>query len=210
MASEFRNLLLALAGSARDFVREGHRSFAARWPHGQVDGSPAAVGEELDLMGEWMKIRRPMLAAAPMSDPLYRELLKDPFSYHRAEGTQRGLIRAVEALGYTQVEYLDWFELSGAVTNQNAFGLKAADFPMGIWNWGEPYPPGLAGRRLRVLVETILSFKRASARLWELRTVESFVVTQSWWDGGQVGDPGYVTTQSGGPTDYVVVEGGAP
>ena len=219
MASEFRNLIVALASSGVDFLREGHRNLAARWPHGSVNGSLAASGSECDDIGKWMDIPRPMNGVAPMNDATYlKTLLQDPFTYHRAKGTQRGLIQAVQALGYTDVEYLDWFELLDAptwippgattpVVNQNAFGLKAKNFPVVRWTRGDAIPAGSVGDQLRRLIEVVHDSKRASSRFWQLRTIDSKVVTQSWWEGGQdLASVDYVRPQWGGAGDYVVTE----
>ena len=218
MASDFRNTIVTLSSMGFDFLREGQRGLAARWPHCTTNGSPSASGAECDAIGKWMDIPRPMDGVDPMNDATYLRQLQRPFTYHRAKGTQRGIIQAVEALGYTGVEYLDWFELpncptwtppgsSIAVPNQNAFGLRSKDFPVSRWFQGDADVPGVAGDRLRRLVEVIKLTKRASARLWHLRTTDSKVVTQAWWEGGQnLSAIEFVRPQTGGAGDYVVTE----
>lgn len=216
--SEFRNLILAGVAALRDLVLEGHRGAAARWPHGTVGGTPAASALELDEIGRWMKIPRPVVGTQPASDSQYRGRLKKPFTYHRAVGTHDGLIAAVEALGYTGVQYLSayevedppvWFPLSGgpAVINQNCFGLRSDNFPAG-WVSGNPLPSDpVANRQIRALIEVVNRFKRASARFHEIRVDEAKVVTQSWWEGPRdMTSIGYVGKQIGPDREYVTTQ----
>ena len=193
MASDLSRLALLASVAGRDFLAQVHRAFAAHWPHGVVDGSPAAVGDELRSISEWERITWPMTGGVPMSDQAFREVLKTPFTYHRSFGTQIGLLAAVAALGYQGVRYMDFTELrsaptwvppggSGPVVNQNAFGLICPTFPV---NWIATDGTPTLGTPLDSLVKTIKRFKRASAKLWEIRIGENIVVKQSWWDGGQ-------------------------
>lgn len=212
-------LLVTGASITSDLVQEGHRKIASLWPHGVVNGSPAPQGQELDSIGKWMKLPRPARGFDLVSDDVYRSSLQRPFSWHRKIGTIDGLIRAVESLGYTGVEYMYWFELrdcptwtppgaSAPVLNQNAFGLKCNGFPL---NWigsdGNPAVTNESQARLRSLIQTVLRTKRASAKFWELRSTYAKVVTESWWGGDQSGDPGYVSPQSV-PDGYVVIKRG--
>ena len=221
-SSEFRRFLVVGASIASDLIQEGNRKIASLWPHGTVAGSPAPQGEELDAIGRWMKIPRPLSGSSLVSDEVYRPTLQRPFSWHRKIGTQDGLIRAVEALGYTGVSYLFWNELQDCPTwtppvelggpavalNQNAFGLMSKDFPA---NWvasgGIPTGNTEIALRMRSLIQTVMRYKRASATFWELRSTYAEVVTQSWWEGPQTSDPGYVSPQNY-PTDGRVIVGG--
>lgn len=198
MASDLSRILGAVVAGARDFVAESHRSMVAWWPHGVVGTSPAAVGDELRAISIMFDIPWPMVGSAPMSDQNFREMLKTPFSYHRHFGTQEGLIAAVQALGYQGVQYIDWTDLTNCPTisnggplleNQNAFGLICPNFPS---DWyaatgatptpgaviGDPTP----GTPLHLLWSTVMRYKRASAKFWEMKIVENFVVTQTTAD----------------------------
>lgn len=216
VTSNVWRLLVTGAAISADLVQHGHRKIAALWPNGTVSGSPAAQGSELDNIGKWMKIPRPASGTSLVSDGVYRATLQRPFSWHRKTGTIEGLIRAVEALGYSGVTYMSWDELqdvpmwtphgeSVPVENENAFGLRCNGFPA---NWlssdGVPSGSDEMSRRIRSLISTVLRAKRASAKFWEIRTSDSKVVTQSWWEGGQSADPGYVSPVSY-PAGFVVV-----
>ena len=193
MASDLFRIALLASAAGRDFLAQTHRALAARWPHGQVQGAPAAVGQELATISKWMRITWPMTGGVPMSDQSFREVLKTPFTYHRSYGTQAGLLAAVAALGYQGARYMDYTELrspptwtppggGGPVVNQNAFGLICSTFPT---NWIQTDGTPTLGTPLDSLVKTVMKFKRASARFWEIRSGENIVVTQSWWDAGQ-------------------------
>jgi hypothetical protein len=216
--SEFRNLIVTATAAVRDFIKDGHRLASARWPHGKVAGSPSPIGRELDDIGVWMKIPRPVVGNAPASDSQYRGRLQKPFTYHRAAGRHDGLLAAVEALGYTNVQYLSAFEVQDpplwvpvgggpAVINQNCFGLRSDNFPVG-WVFGSPIPTNpVIGRQVRALIEVVNRFKRASARLHEIRVGESKVVTQSWWNSSQdMASIGYVGEETGPDREYVTVQ----
>lgn len=222
-SSNLWRLLAVAASIVRNFVLEARRVLAANWPGGQVDGSPAPRGDELDRIGTWMRIRRPMFGSAPLPDVRYRQILDDPFLYHSAEGTEAGLIRAVEALGYVNVRYMAWDELQViptwipplphlqvAIPNHNAFGLQSDNFPTS-WELADGFPPpdGLVNQRLRSLIQAIYRSKRASAKLCEIRVGEQKVVTQGWWDAGQdMGSIEFVGKDlGGGDKEFVVVRG---
>lgn len=193
MPSEFSNLLHVAAAFASDYVRVAFYGLAARWPHCKVGNTPAARSADLDLMSKWMRIPRPMSNGVPAPDPVFLEILKKPFSYHRTAGTEDGLLVAVRALGYSDVRYLDFNELldppmgsvvpgGPIVVNQNAFGMTSSTFPS-LWS-GLSSPPAL-GSDMDILLRTIKMNKRASARIWELRIVDTLVVSQDWWEGPQ-------------------------
>lgn len=201
-------------------MQEVHRRNAARWPHGMVGSSPAPVGDDLDDIALWMKIPRFSTGVAvlgpgrfspgvPMPDHLFREILKKPFTYHGSAGRIDGLLFAVQLLGYTGASYLDFDEVkdcptwvppgaSGPVPNQNAFGLLCPLFPC---DWlpadGVPYP----GTPLDTLIRTINTFKRASARLVEIRVHQTVVTTQTWWDGPRQDPVQVVRTESSTDTN---------
>lgn len=216
-SSNLWRLLVAGASMARDFLMEGHRMIAALWPHGAVDGTPAAQGEELDSIGKWMKMPRMGFGSTPVPDATYRQALQRPFSWHQLAGTELGLLRAVEALGYSNVRYLAWDELTDCPTwvpplgsvpvpNHNSFGLACDAFPA---NWlgsdGVPSDPAA-----RVLLSVVMRSKRASATFWEIRTSESRVVTQAWWEGPQdLTAIEYVGDQVGADRTFVTVKRGA-
>ena len=223
MASKLSDLLHAAAGFTTDLTRFAFCGFSAKWPHAQIGLTPVPRGRDLDLIGDWMRIRRPMIDGAPAPDPLYLEILKSPFTFHRSAGTTEGLLAAVRSLGYSDVRYIDFPELltppllpqvSGGplVLNQNTFGLESSTFPQSF-AYGDPEP--VDGTSMAVLLRTIREYKRASSMLWELRISDSlvvteewaalpdpdnveFVVTQEWWDGAQ--DPDaieFVVTEPG-------------
>ena len=213
-------LLVTGASIASDLVQHGHRKIASLWPHGVVNGSPAPQGQELDAIGKWMKLPRSARGTTLVGDDVYRATLQQPFSWHGKIGTIEGLIRAVESLGYTGVTYLFWYELRDCPTwtppgettpvlNQNAFGLMCNGFPT---NWigsdGIPVASGEVSARLRSVIQTVLRTKRASAKFWEVRSTYAKVVTQAWWEGGQVGDPGYVCPKGYTEDAYVIVKRG--
>ena len=213
-------LLVTGASIASDLVQHGHRKIASLWPHGVVNGSPAPQGQELDAIGKWMKLPRAARGTTLVGDDVYRATLQRPFSWHRKIGTIEGLIRAVESLGYTGVTYLFWYELrdcptwippgeSVPVLNQNAFGLMCNGFPT---NWigsdGIPVASGEVNARLRSVIQTVLRTKRASAKFWEVRSTYAKVVTQAWFEGDQVGDPGYVCPEGYTEDAYVIVKRG--
>lgn len=214
--------LMVVAGAiVRQFVMRGHRRIAAMWPHGLVDGSPAPQGIELDHIGIWEALPRPSAGMATAGDLTYREILKKPFSWHRQEGTEAGIIRAVEALGYTNVSYISWQGLTDCPTwtpplagspvfNQNAFGVYCDGFPAN-WLASSAVPSGLtvADARMRSLIQAVLGAKRASAKFWEIRIGETFVVTQAWREGDQLDPPVFVAPQND-LADFVVVRRDAP
>ena len=193
MASDYAKLLKVAVAGAKALVVDTHRGFAARWPHGAVDGDPAPVGADLRSIASWMRIPWFMDGPVPMSDHAFRKVLQSPFSYHRSAGRVDGLVSAVGLLGYSGVRYMDWTQLKtppmvtpiggGAlVPNQNAFGLYCSKFPVdGLQSDGAPTP----GTALDILVRTIMKYKRASATFWELRISQAFVMDQGWWDAGQ-------------------------
>lgn len=203
MASEFGNLIRSAAGGARDLVRFAFRGLSARWPHSTLAGYPVPSGVELDRIGAWMKIPRPMLDGAPCPDPIYLEILKKPFSFHQAAGTIEGLLASVRALGYSDVRYIDYVELLAPpylpstpggleVLNQNAFGLESSSFPHSF-AYGDPEPD--PGTPMAALLRVIRANKRASAMLWELRISESLVVTEEWYLAPDPNNIEYVVTQ---------------
>lgn len=193
MASEFSNIIHAASAFVSDFLRVAAYGFSARWPHCKVGGTPSARTADLDLIGQWMRIPRPMSGGVPAPDPLYREILKAPFSYHQAAGTEKGLLDAIRALGYYDVRYLSFQELRDPplvqavpggpfVANQNAFGFMSSLFPVS-WHAGLAMPS--PGSDMDILLRTIRSYKRSSAVIWELNISETWVVSQEWWEGGQ-------------------------
>lgn len=214
-SSNFWRLLVTAAGIVQDFVMDGHRKVAAQWPHGTVKGSPAPQGRELDDIGEWTRIKRAAIGREAVDDGVYRAILQDPFGWHEDGGREEGLLRAVRALGYDDVEYLAWNQLTNtpewtppgahvSVPNQNTFGLQSPNFPAGWQDGGPlPSPSTLDGQRFRSLLAVIRQAKRASARFIELRKTPRRVVTQSWWEGTQLDETVYVRPQSD-PTEYVV------
>lgn len=220
-SSNVWRLMVVAAAIIRQLVMFGHRRIAAMWPHGLVDGSPAPQGAELDHIGIWTAIPRPSAGMGPAIDYIYREILKRPFSWHREEGTVAGIIRAVESLGYTNVSYIPWNGLtdcptwippeeSSPVFNQNAFGVYCDGFPA---NWlassGVPSGSTMNDARMRSLIQAVLGAKRASAKFWEIRIGESYVVTQPWWEAGQIDPPEFVAPQNN-LNDFVVVRRDAP
>ena len=223
MASKLSDLLHAAAGFTTDLTRFAFCGFSAKWPHAKIGSTPVPRGRDLDLIGDWMRIPRPMIEGAPASDLIYREILKKPFTFHQSAGTVEGLLAAVRGLGYSDVRYIDFPELltppmlqqvSGGplVLNQNAFGLESSTFPQSF-AYGDLEPA--EGTPMAALLRVIRAYKRASAMLWELRITDSlvvteewaaspdpdnveFVVTQEWWDGAQ--DPDgieFVVTEPG-------------
>jgi len=198
MVSDVARIIATAAAGARDFVAETHRSMAAWWPHGAVGSSPAPVGDELKAISLMLDIPWPMTGGAPMSDQTFRELLKKPFTYHSHFGTRAGLLAAVEALGYQGVIYVDWTDLVNCpttlvgglpVANQNAFGLICPSFPTDWYLATGAIPtPGAAigiptaGTPLRLLWDTVMRYKRASATFWEMRKMDNIVVTQTSHD----------------------------
>lgn len=222
---ELRTLIVVASSLSRRFIRELHFRFAGWWPHGEVDRSPAATGEAMAKIARWMKI--PWFATGvviqgttrvnpgvPMSDKNFREYLKDPFNYHQSAGRQDGLLTAIQILGYHEARYMEWYELeecptwtppgaSVPVQNQNAFGILCPNFP-GDWKPSQGLPA--AGTPIDTLMAVINQYKRASARLCELRVSYLQVVTQTWWDGPR--DPNnvqLVRSQSSTNVDPIVV-----
>lgn len=216
-SSNFWRLLVAAASMVRDFLMGGHRMVAAIWPHGTVAGSPAAQGAELDDMGKWMKLPRLGFGRTSVSDDVYRRALQRPFSWHQMAGTMDGLLRAVEALGYSNVRYLAFDELTDcptwvppgetlAVLNPNTFGLACDAFPAN-WLASDAAP---VDSDLQSLIAVVMRSKRASARFWEIRAGESRVVTQAWWEGPQdLTAIEYVGEQVGADRTFVTVKRGA-
>lgn len=212
-SSNLWRLLVSGASLVRDFLMDGHRKIAALWPHGTVDGSPAPQGDDLDLMGKWMRLPRPGSGSSSVPDSVYRRALQDPFGLHQLAGTEAGLLRAVEALGYTNVRYLAWDDLTDCPTwvppsasvpipNQNSFGLACDGFPS---NWlassGSPSDPALQS-----LLVVVMRSKRASATFWEIRSTESRVVTQDWWEGPRdLSSIQYVGETYGADREFVTV-----
>lgn len=193
MASEYSNPIRAAANFTVDLVRGAHYGFAARWPHGMVGKTPASRREDLIKIGQWMKIPWPMRDGVPAPDFIYREILKRPFTHHRASGTIPGIIEAVEALGYSNVTYIDYTALlspptwpggpgGSQIMNENAFGLSSSSFPR---SWSGASPAVTPGSDLDILIRTIKSKKRASSTLWELRLSEAIVASQEWSDAGR-------------------------
>jgi hypothetical protein len=200
---EFRNLLKVGASLTRAYMQSVHRKAAARWPHGLVGTSPAATGDDLATIGSWMKIPwaatgivvsgdNRLSAGVPLPDQTYREILKDPFGYHRAKGRIDGIQAALKVLGYTDVIYLDFDDLqhcptwvppgaTGAQLNQNAFGLACTGFPE---NWNYTMGTPVLGSPLDTLIKAVKDVKRASSRLCEIKISFNVVVTQSSYEAG--------------------------
>ena len=178
--------------------------------HGEDAGRCGDRGPAPRLLGERSNLLEGFLLASNLRPRRFHLLA-------RLRLTELGLLRAVEALGYSNVRYLAWDELTDCPTwvpplgsvpvpNHNSFGLACDAFPA---NWlgsdGIPSDPAA-----RVLLSVVMRSKRASATFWEIRSGESRVVTQAWWEGPQdLTAIEYVGDQVGVDRTFVTVKRGA-
>lgn len=207
MIGDLQAIVRSAASLCRLALMHIHQRSAGRWPHGLVAGVPAANGEDLRRISLWTRIPWPsagvalyggsggiLSPGAPLPDHLFREALKDPFGYHRSAGREDGIANAMAVLGYPGATQLDYTKLTGGPTwtppgatmpvpNHNAFGVQCPTFP-GEWTLADGEPT--YGTAMYAIVTAIRRHKRASAKLCEVRKAPKEVVTQSWWDAGQV------------------------